>query len=97
MDKKSVEPKNDIIIEGSVGERLFVLASGKVQVLQNDRVVHNLSHALNIFYNFDRKPNGNFLLHFYYKIVYSKFSKIITESVIILNYFEKLSYCTVIV
>ena len=43
MEKKSVEPKNDIIIEGSVGERLFVLASGKVQVLQNDRVVHNLS------------------------------------------------------
>ena len=54
MEKKSVEPKNDIIIEGSVGERLFVLASGKVQVLQNDRVVHNLSYEFEIsrFTNF---------------------------------------------
>ena len=41
MERKSVEPKHDIIVEGQVGERLFVLASGKVQVLQNGRVVHN--------------------------------------------------------
>ena len=48
MDKKTLEPKKDIIIEGSVGERLFVLASGKVQVLQHDKVVHNLRRVWKI-------------------------------------------------
>ncbi|CBY06693.1 unnamed protein product [Oikopleura dioica] len=37
MQKKTYDPKTDIIVEGSVGERLYVLAAGKVQVLQNER------------------------------------------------------------
>ena len=31
MQKKIYDPKTDIIVEGSVGERLYVLAAGKVQ------------------------------------------------------------------
>lgn len=31
MQKKTYDPKTDIIVEGSVGERLYVLAAGKVQ------------------------------------------------------------------
>lgn len=43
MEKKTAEPKSDIIVEGSVGERIYVLASGKVQILQSNRMIHTLS------------------------------------------------------
>ena len=42
MEKKTAEPSMDIIVEGSVGERIYVLASGKVQILQSNRVIHTL-------------------------------------------------------
>ena len=32
----------DPVLQGSVGERIYVLASGKVQILQSNRVIHTL-------------------------------------------------------
>ena len=32
----------DPLLQGSVGERIYVLASGKVQILQSNRVIHTL-------------------------------------------------------
>ena len=46
MEKKTAEPKADIIVEGSVGERIYVLASGKVQILQSNRMIHTLREWL---------------------------------------------------
>ena len=46
MEKKTAEPSMDIIVEGSVGERIYVLASGKVQILQSNRVIHTLRFEL---------------------------------------------------
>ena len=45
MEKKTAEPKSDIIVEGSVGERIYVLASGKVQILQSNRMIHTLRNG----------------------------------------------------